>query len=808
MSLLQDLSYGWRRLRKSPGSTAVVVLTLALGLGINSAIFSLVNAALLRPLPFADPERLVVLWTQFTQQDLFKGKLSGPEVVDFDTRARSFSEVAAFTSLEVNLTGSREPERISAAVVTSGFFRLFEIRPVLGRTFLPEEEKPGRNNVVVLSHRFWQSRFGAQPGAIGKTVLLDGESHTIIGVLPAGFEFPAGSDLWAPLPLGVAQFGMRGAHSLNAVARLVPGTDLERAQSEVAGIARQLQEENPGSYPEGSGWGAIVVPLLEEQIGEIRPVLLLLLGAGLLVLLIACVNVANLRLTRALTEQRELAVRAAFGASRWRLLSLMMAESLLASLLGGALGLLLAWWGLRLLISFLPSSVPRLEEVRPDLAVLAFTLGLTFAAGVLAALLPGLQVTGARVHARLKEAGAKASQSAGSHRLRSLLVVLETALALVVVIGAGLLGKNLLRLERASPGFEPDRVLTLSLSLPYTKYGSGPEVAAFYERLLERLGSLPGVEAAGAVSHLPLSGREYSGDFTIEGIERGPAEAGYEASRRAVSPDYFRAMGIPLRQGRVFGASDSAAAPGVVILDESLARRFWPEESPVGKRLKLGRPDSTDPWLTIAGVVGHVQHHGLDAESRGQMYFPLAQLPRPEMFVTVRSSSREPESLAADVIRQVRGIDPDQPVSRVQPMEDWLSRSLYKQRFSALLLSFFAFVALILASVGLYAVLASSIAERTREVGIRMALGAQVPDILKLLVGHGLLLAGLGIALGCGIALAVKPVLERQLYRLSAADPAIYAGATLLLAALALLASYLPARRAARVEPVITLRYE
>ncbi|HSF42714.1 MAG TPA: ABC transporter permease [Thermoanaerobaculia bacterium] len=809
MSWLQQISYGWRRLMRSPGSTAVVVLTLALGIGVNSAIFSIVNAALLRPLPFKDSERLVAVWTQFTSENQFKGKLSQPEVVDLRERARSLSDLAAFVAVEANLTGSGEPEQVKAAVVSVSFFRLLGVNPLLGRTFLADEEQPGQGKVVVLDHGFWQRRFGSDPEAVGRNLLLNGESYRIVGVMPPGFDLPAETDLWAPLPFDRANLQPRGAHYLSAIARLEPGVELDRAREELAALARQLQQENPDFYAVGSGWGIILVPILEEQVGELRPALLLLMCAGLLVLMISCANVANLRLARAQTEQRDVAIRAAFGASRWRLLGQLTTESMLASLLGGVLGLVLGWWSVELLVSFLPANVPRLQDASPDLVVIAFTLGLTFVTGALAALLPGLQVTRAgKLYATLKEAGTKASQSAGSRRLRSLLVVLETALALVVVIGAALLVKNVVRLQNISPGFNADRVLTLSLALPGSKYGTEAQIVSFYERLMARLRALPGVQAAGAVSHLPLSGRDYTGDFTVEGIERGPAATGYEASRRAASSDYFRAMGIPLLQGRAFSDSDHAAAQRVVIIDESLARRFWPRSSPLGRRLKFGKIDSEDPWLTIVGVVGHVKHRSLDVESSGQMYFPLSQFPRSEMFITLRTASPTFDTLAASAIRQVREIDPDLPISQVQPMEQWLARSLYKQHFSALLLTLFASVALILSVVGLHGVLASSTQERIREVGIRMALGANAPSIVRLLVGHGLLLAGIGIAIGWGIALALKPVLEHQLYRLNAADPAIYAGATLLLITMALLASYLPARRAARIEPVIALRHE
>lgn len=806
MSVLADLRLAFRGLRKRPGIALIAVLTLAVGLGVNTAVFSLVDSALLRRLPLRDPDRLGVLWTVWKLGGQNRNKLSEPEFIDFSNQANLLAGLEGYQTTAANLTGEGAPEQVTVGLGTSGLLSLLGVPPRVGRTFQHTDDVPGAARVAILSEELWRRRFGADPSIVGRNILLDGTSTQVVGVVPSWFELPGKIDLWRPLIIDRGDPDPRGAHKVTAVARLARGATWPQAQEQVASIAGRLRQQYPQFYPPSVGWGWRLAPLRAEEVSAIRPALLLLLAAGCMVLLITCANAASLRLTAAGHQVKDLAVRVAFGASRWQVARQLLVESVVVALIGGALGLLLASWGLHLLPSILPVAVAGLSAVSLDFLVLAFALCATLATGIVAGLVPALQVARAGPHEALKEGGARTSPGASSQRLRRLLVLAETALALLVMIGAGLVLKNLQHLESVPPGFEPRRVLTASVSLPAVKYPD-EAVDGFYLQLMPRLAALPGVEAVGAVSLLPLAGKDYSGSFSVEGAAVADDQQTNEASRRAVSHDYFRAMGIPQLAGRTFTVHDTAKSEGVVIVDADIARQFWPQGSAIGRRLKFGKLADENPWLTVVGVVGHVQHDSLDSQSRGQMYFPLTQFLRREMSLVVRTRN-DPESLAPSLTREVQAVDPAQPVSNLLTMEDQVRRSLFKQRLTVLLLVLFATLSASMAVVGLYAVLASATMERVREVGIRMAMGAHRGDILRLLLGQGAVVAGTGIVVGVLVAALAAPLLASQLYRLSPYDPLVFGASIVALACVALVACFVPAWRATRIEPVTALRLD
>jgi putative ABC transport system permease protein len=807
VSVLADLRLALRGLRRRPGMALIAVLTLAVGLGVMTAVFSLVDSALLRRLPLRDPDRLGVLWDVWKLGGQDRNKLSEPEFIDFSAQATLLQGLEAYRTTAANLTGEGAPEQVTVGWATAGLLSLLGVPPRAGRTFQHGDEITGGSHVAILSEELWKRRFGADPSIVGRNILLDSVSFEVVGVAPSWFELPGKVDLWRPLIIDRGDPSPRGAHYLTVVARLAPGAAWPRAQEQVASIAGRLRQQYPQSYPPNLGWGARLAPLRAEEVSAIRPALLLLLAAGGMVLLIACANVASLRLTAARRQVKDLALRVAFGASPWQVARQLLVESLVVAVLGGALGLLLASWGLHLLPSILPVAVAGLSAVSIDFLVLAFALAATLATGIVAGLVPALQVAKVGTHEALKEGGARASQGAGSQQLRRLLVRAETAIALLVMIGAGLVLKNLSHLESVPPGFDSRRVLTASVSLPATKYPTDEAVNSFYQQLMPRLAALPGAEAAGAVSLLPLAGKEYSGDFTVEGAPVVDDQQSNEASRRAVSYDYFRAMGIPQLAGRTFTVHDTATSDQVVIVDNDIVHQYWPQASALGRRLKLGKLTDKSPWLTVVGVVGHVKHDSLDSQSRGQMYFPLAQFSRREMSLVVRTRN-DPMSLAPSLTRVVQAVDAAQPVSNLFTMDDQVRRSLFKQRLTVLLLVLFAALSASMAVVGLYAVLASSTTERVREVGIRMAMGAHRGDILGLLLGQGAAVAGVGIGIGVLVAALAAPLLASQLYRLSPYDPLVFGAAIVVLSLVTFVACFLPAWRATRIEPVTALRRE
>lgn len=802
-TLWQDIRYGFRTLLKKPGFAAITVLTLALGIGINSAIFSVVNAVLLRPLPFAEADRLVYVEGLDFRDNTKGGSISPPDFLDYREQTHSFERFAAFQPLSFTLTGEGEPERVTSARVSAGFFETLGVQPVAGgRTFHADEEQDGRNGVVVVSYGLWQSRFGSDPKLVGKTLALNGQNATIIGIMPPNFQFPREAQLWTPIAFKTPPMSLRRSHFLQAVGRLKNGVTLEQAQAEVNNIAHGLEKQ----YPESNTHFGLGLTLLPERlVGQMRLTLLVLLGAVGLVLLIACANVANLSLARGVSRHREIAIRSALGASRVRVVRQLLTESVLLALGGGGLGLLLAVWSVDLIVAFSPENLPRIKEVTIDWRVLLFTLFVSLLTGIIFGLFPALSTSKSNLTETLKE-GSRGTMGAKGQRLRALLVVSEVALSLMLLVGAGLLIKSFLRLTHVDPGFTVTNVLTMQLSLTRAKYPEPQQTAAFFQSLVSRIESLPGVQAAGTVTELPLSGQDNYTFFTIEGkppVAFGSLEN--DASIRVVSPNYFRAIGIPLLKGRFFTDRDSINAPKAIVVSESFARRFLPNEDPIGKRLTI---DFGQPWTgEITGVVGSIHHSSLAQEPTGEMYVNHAQTPKPMTNLVVRAAG-DPSKLTAAIRSEVQALDKDLPIYNVKTMEQRVSESAAQPRFRTLLLGLFACVALLLASVGIYGVISYSVTQRTHEIGIRLALGAQASDVLRLVVKQGMVLALIGIVIGLVAAFAVTRVMVSLLYGVTATDPVTFVGVSLLLAGVALVACLVPARRATKVDPMIALRYE
>jgi putative ABC transport system permease protein len=801
MGTWQDVRYGARGLLKSPGFAAAAVLVLALGIGANSAIFSVVNAVLLRSLPYQNPERLVWVGGNIRGGNP-RASVSPPDFLDYRAQNNSFEEFAASTSIPVplNLTGAGEPERLTGSVVTTNYFRAFGVKPLVGRTFNPEDERTVSSApAVVLSHGLWQRRFGADPAVVGKSVLIDGKSATIIGVAPQSFQYPAGTEIWAPLSFDNPEMKVRRAHFLRPVGLLKPDVTLAQAQAEMDVIAGRLEQQYPDS---NTKWSLNLVPLQEQVVGNVRASLWVLLGAVGFVLLIACANVANLMLARATARHKEIAIRTALGASRARVVRQLLTESLLLSLLGGALGVLLAVWSVDALVALAQGIVPRAAEIGVDSRVLGFTLAVSVLTGAIFGLLPALRASKPDLNEVLKEGG-RSSVGVRHGRVRSSLVVAEVALALMLLVGSGLLIRSFVGLQRVNPGFEAENVLTLRLSLARAKYPKAEQAAAFFDQLQQRVAALPGVVAVGTVSELPLSGQPNDNYFTI--AEHPPQDARQQvtADFRRANHDYFRAMSIPVLRGRPFTEQEARADAKVVVINETLATTFFPGEDPLGKHLVIDTGAPTQ--FEIVGVVGDVRHRSLEQGVYQMMYVPSLQVGNNNLVIRTASN---PAGRAAAVRQQVAAIDRDQPVSAIRTMTDVLSESVGQQRFRTMLLAAFAAVALVLAAVGIYGVISYSVTQRTHEIGVRMALGAQRRDVVRLIVRGGLALTLLGVALGLAGSFALTRVMSGLLFGVSATDPATFAGITALLTSVALLACYLPARRATKVDPMVALRYE
>jgi putative ABC transport system permease protein len=818
-NLGQDIRYGWRALRKNPGFTAVAVLVLALGIGANTAIFSVVNAVLLRPLPFEEPERLVALYHKPPQAS-FPGiplfAVSPANFYDWRAQAHSFEAMSAYGFGRYTLTGSGEPITVPLVSSTYGLFSILRAEPVLGRTFVESEDQPGRDHEVLVSHAFWRDHLGANPAMVGTNIQLNGEAYTVIGVMGPGFEFPFVSDpnfrpqMWKLQGWTGEERAIRDNHNYGVVARLKPGVTLERARAELNTISDQLAQQYP---KDDKGWGATAIPLRQDIAGDVRTPLLILLGAVAFVLLIACANIANLVLAKTLSRRKEVAIRAALGASKRRLLQQVLAETVLLSLIGGALGLIFAHYGIAFIVRFVGQQLPRSAAIGLDVWVLAFTLGISLITGLLAGLLPAIRLTRADVNEALKQSAGRTASDSGGNRTRNVLVVAEVAFSLMLLIGAGLLIRSLWMLHKVNPGFDPDHVVTLDVSVSSKKFASPAQQINFFDDVLRRVRALPGVQSAGVIDALPLSGGGSHQPVQIEGQPVVAMADQPEVDVRLISPGYMGAMHIPLLRGRDFDDSDAADRPRAVLISQSMAKQFWPNDDPIGKHLTMYFfPDGV---RTVVGVVSDVKDDGLNqTRSASMLYMPLEQFSAFRgqwhsfgLTLAVRARAN-PTSVISGITSVVHEVDSEVPLLNVKTMQDTVDESLLQQRFTMLLLVGFAGLAVLLAAVGIYSVLAYAVRRRVREIGIRMALGAQIGDVLRMVVVEGMKPTLIGVAIGLVGALALGRVLSSVIYGVSARDAATFGTVALVMTAVGLLASTLPAYRATRVDPMKTLREE
>jgi putative ABC transport system permease protein len=802
-NILKDIRYGIRSLARHPGFTAIALITLALGIGANTAIFSVVNAVLLRPLPFNDPERLVWLWD--TQPQLSTAPTSLPDFLGWKEQNKSFESLAAFQSGKMFIDAGDGTTDTRVGLVTPELFSVFHVSPVLGRTFSNEETLPGRFRVAVLSHSMWQSRFGSDPNVSGRTIQFNGTPYTIIGVMPAGFSYPDRAELWRPLPIDPAKLDP-GPHYLNVVGRLKPGVALAQAQADMSTIAARLSQQN---REKNAGHGVKLERLTNVVVGDIGLALYVLLGAVGFVLLIACANLANLMLARVGSRQKEIAVRTALGASRLRIVRQLLTESIILAISGGGMGLLLAIWAVRWVVSLSADTIPRVQEISVDPRVAGFTLLLSVVTGVLFGLAPAIQVSRPDLSDALKESG-RSTASVRTNRLRSALVVSEVALSLVLLVGAGLMIRSFAKLNQVDPGFKPAQVLTMGVALLRARYPEDEQVAQAYSQLLERAAAVPGVVSVGAISDLPVTGSNISDSFTIEGRPPIAKEAEPSTEYHIVTPRYFESMGIPLLSGRDVAQTDTRQTPNVVVINDTFARRHFAGENPLGHRLKL-QGQERDPLLII-GVVGNVRQLGLDERLTPEVYVPLLQDPlspnyQRSMTFVARSNS-DPGVIAGSLRAAVASVDKSLPVYSLKPMTEHLYESLARRRFNLILLSIFSCVALVLAAIGIYGVISYGVTQRTHEMGIRMALGAKPRDVLSLVVRQAMLLAFVGVGIGLLASWALTRLMKGLLFSVSVTDPMTFVAIAVLMTLIALLACLLPARRATKVDPLVALRYE
>ena len=807
-TLIKDIRYGVRGLLKRPGFTAIALITLALGIGANTAIFSVVNAVLLRPLPFRDPDQLVIVWEDATFAGFPRNTPAPANYVDWKTQNQSFVDMAASHETSFNLTGDGEPERVSAYSVSSNFFPLFGVQPLLGRSFSDGEDRPGTNKVAILSYSLWQSRYGGDRQILNRDIQLNGEKHTVVGVMPASFQFfESDVRLWVPLALDQEDWANRGGHFLKVVARMKPGVPIAQAQADMNGIMRRIAADHPGETMEGK-LGAVVLPMREQIVGESRGSLIVLLVAVAFVLLIACANVAGLLLARAVGRRREIALRVALGAGRGRVIRQLLTESLLLAGVAGVLGSLLAYWSFTFLQGLVPEEMTLSTPLNLDTRILAFTLLVSIVTGVIFGLVPALQAANIDLNEALKQSSTRTTSTG---RLRSAMIVFEVALSLVLLVGAGLLIQTLFQLFRQYSVLEPEKVLTMRTILPREKYREQQPRDNFYQQVLQRVEHLPGVVSAGYSTSIPLAWKGGTSGFYPEGITSPIPGMAYDSNHRQVSTNYLQTMNVPLRQGRYFESSDNAQSMPVAIVNETMARQYWPGENALGRRFKLGGPEDTDvPWVQIVGIVADIRQMGLDEPVKAEMYFPYQQgqsiwyIPRDLVIRTTGDTS----GLIGSVRQAIREVDPGQPVSNVATMAEVLGTEAAQRRMGMIMLVGFASLALLLASLGIYGVLAYFVTQHTAEIGVRQALGATPRNILFLVLKKGMGLTLAGIAIGLIGAFVLTRLMSSLLFGVKASDPLTFVTVPLVLGLVALLACLIPARRATRIDPLVALRYE
>ncbi len=813
--MLKDIRFALRQLLKQPGFTLIAVVTIALAIGANTAVLSLVNALLIRPLPYKAPDQLVLLWERFPPQGLERIPVSAPEYLDYEKQLTSFEKIGTFNYAAYNLTTGDVPERVAGAVVSPSIFPLLGADPVKGRVFTRAEGAEGRDDVVVISARLWQRRFNSDPTIVGNKISLNGWPHTVIGIMPEQFDFPlplfnvqgarfsSRADIWKPIAFTKDELAARYSRSYGVIARLQPAISVAQAQAEIDTVTANFRQTNPKNYPpETTAFGAKLYPLQDQVVGPMRTGLWILVGAVTLVLLIACANLTTMLLARAASREREMAIRVALGAGWKRMLRQLLTESVVLSILGGTAGVLLAMGALDVLSVIGAQTVPRVREVDLDLTVLAMTFGVAVATGILFGLVPALVSAKPELTEALKEGGRGSTEGAHRNRLRNGLIVAETVLALVLLIGAGLLVKSFVRLQNVSPGFNPHNVLTAEISLPVKKYPGGLPVINFYAEAERRIKNIPGVQHAAFTVMLPLSGSNTDSSFIIEGRDSKASGAFPDEEIRDITPDYFRVLQTPLLKGRFFSEADTADSPPVVIVNQAFVKKYFRDGEALGKR--ISRDDTNPKWATIVGVVADIKHRGLDSEAQPEYYLPHTQGPDREMVLAVRSA-QDARTLARAIRDELRTIDPDIPLANVRTLDAVVADSIAPRRLSVVLLSAFSGIALLLASVGMYGVISFLVVQRTHEIGVRMALGAQRSDVLKMVVGHAAKLLLIGAAIGLPLAFFSNSALRTVLYRVSPFDISIFLIVTAVLAGIGLLASYLPAVRATRADPMITL---
>ena len=803
-SLWQDVRCGLRMLRKNPGFAIVAILTLALGIGAHAAIFSVIHGVLLSPLPYNDPDRIVLVLESNPTRGFPQFSVSPPNYVDWKKDSTSFEQIASIARGDFNYTGGAEPERISGARVASSFFAVMGATPVMGRTFLPEDDVMGKAGVVVLSYGLWTRRFGSDPQVLGKSLTLDGQSYRVVGVMQDGFQFPRGVDLWLPSEFDADALSpeARGAHYLRVMARLKPGVSVDKAQSEMVAISKRLEQQYSKT---NTGWSTKLLSLNEATVGNVRPTLLVLFGAVGFLLLIACANVANLLLARATARQREIAIRFSLGASRLRIARQLLTESILLSGIATGAGLLLAEWAIRALRTLPPSNLPRAASIGLDLPVLGFAAGVAVLTGLLFGFAPALQITRGAPSETLKEGGRTASP--GRQGVRSALVVLETTLALVLLVGSGLLLKSFLRLQTVDPGFQYKNIATADVSLPRSKYSTDAQEMQFFSQVLERIQSVQGVKEVAASSGNPMEGSNLSFSFATKDLEELSPSDQPSAGYYVVSPNYFHTLGIPLLLGRYFTREDSPGSPRVAIISQTIAQRFFHDKNPIGQTIKIGVGAAVPVAREIVGVVGDVKDDGLGEAATMAAYEPYSQMAWSDMTLFVRLDS-DPALMASMLRSEVSSVDKDQPIADISTGDHLMAQAVAQPQLRTTLLSLFAALALILASLGIYGVMSNTVAQRTHEIGVRMALGAGQSSVLRLVLNNGMRLTLLGIAFGSAGAFALTRLIKGFLFHVTPTDPATFVEVALFLFLVALLASYIPARRATRVDPVIALRYE